>query len=80
MTYREITGTDAEGRVWSFCPFEGTWGHGPHLIGCGNANGRKWSIWAGPNKGWQEFKTLKEAMGVCEEKVSGHVITTREES
>ena len=59
------TKKDTEGRVWNYCDSEGTWSHGEHLIGCGNNNGSKWSIWAGPNQGWQEFKTLKDAMASC---------------
>jgi hypothetical protein len=68
MTYRETTRKDAEGRVWSYCPLEGTWGHGPHLIKC-----RPWVvIWAGPNQGWREFRTLEAAMEVCGETVEQH--------
>jgi hypothetical protein len=61
-----LTRTDERGRVWRFNDAEGTWDHGKHLIGCGGRNGSKWSIWAGPDRGHREFKTLTEAIQSCQ--------------
>lgn len=53
------------GRTWEYNDTEGTWRHEEHLIGCGEVNGSKWQIWAGPKAGHWEYKTLKEAMQNC---------------
>ena len=56
---------DSSGRVWEYGEAEGTWQHGKHCIGCGLHNKSKFQIWGGPNKGYYEYKTLKEAMAAC---------------
>jgi hypothetical protein len=60
------TKKDNQGRVWIYNDGEGSWSNEKHTIGCGRDNGSKWEIWAGPNTGHYEYKTLKEAMEACE--------------
>lgn len=59
------TRKDSTGRTWEHNDAEGCWTSGPHTIGCGGKNGRKWMIWSGPQQGYHEFKTLREAMDYC---------------
>ena len=56
---------DTMGRTWKYCDSECAWINGENIIGCGINNVSKWQIWQGLNKGYYEYKTLKEAMESC---------------
>jgi hypothetical protein len=64
------TKKDAAGRVWEYCDGDGSWSHGPHVIGCGGKNKNKWMIWGGPDSRCHEFETLTLAMNRCREVVA----------
>ncbi len=59
------TKKDAAGRVWEYCDSDGSWSHGPYIIGCAARNKSKWMIWDVPSMSRYEFDTLTRAMEYC---------------